>query len=83
MISTPASPTATALQRSSRTFSLRNSAANATEISGIAKLMAVASASGSSARPVNMKNIAKMPVRPRKKWPSGCCVRRAVVNSPS
>ncbi len=65
-----------------RTRSFKMSAASATVISGEAKEMAVASASGSRTSEAKLVNMPATLSRPRPSWPSGREVRTAVPSSP-
>src|SRR5712691_10175702 len=78
---TPMKPTATAVQRKTRTFTPRKTAASATLINGVAKPIAVTATSGSRASAANMQTMAVTPVSPRRTWPNGFFVRTALASS--
>ena len=63
-----------------RTRSPRNSAANATVMSGAANEIAVASTSGSRASAAKLRNMPATLIGPRVMWPSGRLVRTASIS---
>ena len=75
MTRVPQKPTAIAVQRRTRTTSLRISAAAAVAKSGVVKVSAVASARGMRVTAVNPNNMAETPVNAR----SACCPRCRVL----
>jgi hypothetical protein len=75
-------PAATAAARTKRTCSPSTIQAKGTTIKGVAKVKAVASASGSSDRATKLANMPPEPASERPTWPKSRLVRKAVGNSP-